>query len=360
MSNIIDLKLEIKTAILLVSGNPWQIIAFNQTAQTWFNGKLKKGNLLSSVVNSINEKALNRRLSKGRNAQFDYHLDLDHMSPIEFTCSLTNQIEGGVIIEGHELTRAHSAELMLSSYSHMIEEKNQELEAAIQARDQFFATMSHELRTPLNSIIGFTESLLDEIYGELNDEQMNVLKKVYGSGHSLMLLLTNLLNLSRIRSGKLELNLKSIDLQKVCLLAVESQREALDEKSIEILFDNKLSEPCEPLADEEWCLQMVEHLLNNAIKFSPKKGVIGINVHQHPQGVRITVWDNGIGIPLTHQSRIFQPFTQVESSLNRAYDGSGLGLSVVSEIISLHGGQISVESKEGIGSKFHLDFVCEC
>ena len=177
MDEYAELALELKTAIIIVSGEPWRVQAFNQKAIEWFGESLKCNTLLSELIPSVNEKGLRRRLAKGRAANFDLEVMLDRPLPVEFSCSKTDRIKDGVILEGADLTRVYSTEMMLSSYSRMIEDKTKELESAIQARDQFFSTMSHELRTPLNSIIGFTESLLDEVYGEVNDEQIAILRR---------------------------------------------------------------------------------------------------------------------------------------------------------------------------------------
>ncbi len=353
-----DLSLELKTAVIVVSGEPWQVKLFNQSAKLWF-GDLQEGALLSTVISGINEKGLLRRLNKGRAAEFDYTVELDRELPVEFVCSKTDLCEDGVILEGRDLTRAHSSEMMLASYSRMIEEKTKELEAAIQARDQFFSTMSHELRTPLNSIIGFTEALIDEIYGEFSDEQLSILQKVYHSGQNLMSLLTNLLYLSRIRSGKLNLSLIETDLAEVCEHAISNLEERFEAQQINIVVDTEAAKECRPKVDPQLCEQMIEHLLDNAIKFSAKGSTVHVSVQPHFNVIRLTVSDSGIGIARENFNRIFQPFTQVEASLARAYEGSGLGLSVVSEVIRLHGGRVSVESTLGQGSKFHLDFVCD-
>ena len=360
MDERIELALELKTAIIIVSGDPWRVRVFNQKAIEWFGDVLNHNILLSKIIPTVNEKALKRRLAKGREATFDFEVQLDRPLPVEFSCSHTKQIENGVILEGVDLTRVHSAELMLSSYSRMIEEKTKELESAIQARDQFFATMSHELRTPLNSIIGFTESLIDEVYGEFNEEQLAILNKIFISGQDLMSLLTNLLYLSRIRSGKLDLSLKRVDLIGVCKEAIDRMSDHIQNRSmnVKLISPNHLS--CWPEADVQWCQQMIEHLLSNAIKFSDEGSQINLVVSSSVQGVRVTVSDEGIGIPVHLHNEIFQPFMQVENSLSRSYQGSGLGLSVVDEVIRLHGGQVSVESRLGQGSKFHLDFICEC
>ena len=354
-----DLNLELKTAIIVVAGDPWQVKQYNQTAKTWFGEALQEDVPVSELISGINERGLVRRLNRGRTAEFDYIVQLDRELPVEFICSKTESYEDGVILEGHDLTRAHSSEMMLASYSKMIEEKTKELEAAIQARDQFFSTMSHELRTPLNSIIGFTEALIDEIYGEFTDEQLSVLQKIYHSGQNLMSLLTNLLYLSRIRSGKLNLNLVETDLAQICEKAIENLEERFEVKKIKVLLDCEAAIDCRPKVDPQLCEQMVEHLLDNAIKFSAEASTVYVQVKPHFNVLRLTVSDSGIGIAQENFNRIFQPFTQVESSLARVYEGSGLGLSVVSEVIRLHGGQVSVESALGQGSKFHLDFVCD-
>lgn len=359
MDQLADLALELNTAIIIVSGEPWRVHDFNQKAVDWFGHRLTRGTVVSALIPSINENALKRRLKKGRTADFDFEVDIDRPIPVEFSCSKTDVLEDGVILEGVDQTRAQSAELMLASYSRMIEEKTKELEAAIQARDQFFSTMSHELRTPLNSIIGFSESLIDEVYGELDDEQQSILKKVFMSGKNLMSLLTNLLYLSRIRSGKIMLSLKKIDLTLLCQRAIESMDEYIKEKGMQVKFISKQEGLCLPQVDEEWGQQMIEHLLNNAIKFSDEKSEIILTVSQSTYGVRVTISDQGIGIAKDRQSYIFQPFTQVDTSLARSYQGSGLGLSVVYEVIQLHGGRVSVESILGQGSHFHLDFNCD-
>jgi signal transduction histidine kinase len=339
-----------------VSGDPWTVRSFNQTANLWFGDELAEGTLLSDLIPSIKESALRRRLKKGRDARFDYEIELARELPVEFVCTQSKTIEDAVILEGIDQTRARSSELMLTSYSKMIEEKNRELEAAIQARDHFFSTMSHELRTPLNSIIGFSESLLDEIYGDLDEEQIPVIEKIYSQGHNLMSLLSSLLNLSRIRSGNLELNLKPLDLREICEQSIFRFQHELEQQ--------QMSASCEleeltvlPLVDEQWCHQLLDHLISNAIKFSPSGSPIGIKLSSFTDRIRITVWDKGIGVHPTYHKKIFQPFTQVDSSLARRYDGSGLGLSVVAEVMRLHGGVVSVESEGRGGSQFHLDFL---
>ena len=353
----IELALELQTAVIIVSRNPWRVHSFNATARKWLGEALNADAHISEILLGINEKALRRRLVKGRDARFDYDLEISPgiIAPVEFVCTLTSGLEEGVILEGSEQTRAKSAELMLSSYSQMIEEKTQELEAAIQARDHFFSTMSHELRTPLNAILGFSESLIDEIYGDLTPEQDKVIKKIYISGQNLMSLLSNLLNLSRIRSGKLGLVLESVNLQEICQESISRFKEELEDKSLKVVTEYQ--DVGQPLIDPLWAHQLIDHLISNAIKFSEEESSIGVHISGQEQSVRVTVWDEGIGIPAQYLNKIFQPFVQVDSSLSRSYEGSGLGLSVVAEVMRLHRGVVSVESKLNRGSQFHLDFM---
>ena len=357
MKPLTEFNLGLRTAIIVVSGEEWTVVSFNTTANRWFGERLCVDQPLAQLLANVNVRALNRRLAKGREARFDCDFDLGagQEIPVEFVCSVTDVIPNGILLEGVERVRARSAELMLTSYSRMIEDKNRELEAAIQARDQFLSTMSHELKTPLNSIVGFSESLLDEIYGELNEDQQLIVQKVFTSGRRLMSLLTNLLNLSRIRSGQLELRRAPTDLRALCEEAVQRFNQELDDKQIHVKIESEQLTTL-PNIDTGWCHQIIDHLLGNAIKFSDLSSRIRITISERSEGVRVTVWDEGIGIPPSQHEKIFQPFTQVDASLSRAYEGSGLGLSMVSEVMRLHGGEVSVESTPGEGSSFHLDF----
>ncbi|MEE2645252.1 MAG: histidine kinase dimerization/phospho-acceptor domain-containing protein, partial [Myxococcota bacterium] len=223
MSRIDELELPLRSALIIVSGSPWTIQRTNETARRWFESPLVEGTPLSAVIPHVREEALLRRIRRGRVAKFDCEVLGPQRLPVEFTCTKSEVIAEGIILEGHDQSRAHSAEVMLNSYSTMIEEKTRELEAAISARDEFFSTMSHELRTPLNSMIGFSESLIDEIYGPLSEDQLTIVEKIHGSGQKLMVLLNNLLQLSRIRSGKLQLTRRSLDLEQLCLRAIQTQ-----------------------------------------------------------------------------------------------------------------------------------------
>ena len=348
-----ELDLELNVGLIIVSGEPWEVRAYNETASDWLGFKLREGAPISQVIPEINERGLLRRLARGRVASFDLEVSDELKLPVEFTCRESDVIEGGVILEGIELTRAKSAEAMLSSYSLMVEEQTRELQVAISSRDVFLASMSHELRTPLNLMIGFCEALLDEVYGDLVVEQEKIIEKVYSNGQNLLSLLNNLLQLSRLRAGKIELSLKEVNLFKLCERVLQGLEEFAKLKGVTLELEHQTSR--NPLADEQWCEQMVTNLLNNAIKFTPAGRKAGLRIEAGPIGVRLIVWDEGVGIPRDHQVSIFQPFTQVESSLSRGYEGPGLGLPLVSEVARLHKGSVSVESELGAGSTFYLD-----
>lgn len=356
---ISEFRFECNSAFVIVTGDPWVVVDFNPTAIKWFENKLKRNQPLSVQI-VCNEKALRKRLQRGRVASFELEVMGDFKLPVLFTLRQLDQgsegLEPQYLLEGQDLTRAKSAEHMLTTYSHMIEEKTRELEAAISARDAFLSAMSHELRTPLNLMIGFSESLLDEVYGELSEAQNEVIQKIYTSGLSLYSLLTNLLSLSRIRSGKLNLNRQAVDLVTICDHIIDQYEEAIELKQLKFSIEG--TPCCQPYVDEQWSEQMISNLLSNAIKFTPENKSIGIRFSTSEKLIRITVWDHGIGIPISQQSKIFQPFFQVDSTLARGYEGSGLGLSLVAEIVRLHGGIVSVESKLGFGSQFHLDLPC--
>jgi signal transduction histidine kinase len=353
----LEFSLELRSAIIVVTGELWTVQSFNQTASRWLGESLSIGAHILDSLPDLNQKTLSRRLKKGRTASFDCTVMDPQSTLVEFSCTYTSQIEGGVILEGLEMTRAKSAEFMLNSYSMMIEEKTRDLEAAISARDAFFATISHELRTPLNAMIGFSESLLDDIYGDLTIEQKSVLERVYANGQNLLSMLNNLLYLSRLRSGKLSLSLKVVDVLRICERVIKDFEEESSNKEIDLEIESEALFHVK--VDEEWCKKMIDNLVDNAIKFTPRGKRAGIKIGTGPIGLRVTVWDEGIGISNENKSLIFQAFIQVESSLSRPYQGSGLGLALVAEISHLHGGEISVSSQLGQGSQFYLDLPCE-
>lgn len=230
---------------------------------------------------------------------------------------------------------------------------NVELDQASKHKDEFFANMSHELRTPLNAILGLSELLTEQLTGPLTPRQLKSVATIKTSGEHLLSLINDILDLSKIEAGKLELHRELVNVEEFCqgcLTFVKTQA---------LLKQIRLDFQCEPRltslhADPKRLKQILVNLLNNAVKFTPAGGRIGFLVAV-PEGesvVRFTVWDTGVGIALADQSRLFQAFTQIDSGLNRGQEGTGLGLALVAKLVELHGGNVALDSDPGKGSRF--------
>ena len=240
-------------------------------------------------------------------------------------------------------------------------------ETANQTKSDFLANMSHELRTPLNHIIGFTELVTGGDFGDLNDIQREYLQDVLQSSKHLLSLINDILDLSKVESGKLELQMMHIQLKGLLERSLNMVKEVAMANRIHVsLVMDDIPERI--LADERKLKQIIFNLLSNAVKFTPKGGQICLMAKvlngfqrftddlQHPRSrshLEISVVDMGIGIQNDNLERIFNPFEQVESSTTRKYQGTGLGLSLTRRLVELHGGKIWAESKgEGLGSTF--------
>jgi signal transduction histidine kinase len=230
---------------------------------------------------------------------------------------------------------------------------NAELARASRLKDEFLANMSHELRTPLTVILGMSESLREAIYGPLNERQLRSLRMVEDSGRHLLTLITDILNLSKIGAGKLELDLGPVFVESICHSSLEFIKQNAQKKQLTVssMFDNAVTHIH---ADGRRLKQILVNLLSNAVKFTPEGGEIGLEVESDPErgAVHLTVWDTGIGIAREDMEHLFQPFVQVDASLSRKYSGAGLGLSLVYRMVEMHGGSVSVESEVGTGSRF--------
>jgi len=221
-------------------------------------------------------------------------------------------------------------------------------DAANRAKSDFLANMSHELRTPLNAIIGFSEILRDQRFGPLNPRQARHVDNVLSSGRHLLQLVNDVLDLSKVESGRMELRLAPIDLRETLGEAVAIVRAVADAKQIEI--EVSLPEPQPPLiADQGKLRQVLYNLLSNAVKFTPDGGQVRVEARQAPGSgppgavpgeLLVMVADTGIGIPERDQRRIFEVFEQAESPLSRVNPGTGLGLALTRKLVELHGGRI--------------------
>jgi signal transduction histidine kinase len=232
-----------------------------------------------------------------------------------------------------------------------IADKSRQLEAASRHKSEFLANMSHELRTPLNAVIGFSEVLLQRMFGELNAKQDEYLKDIYASGQHLLSLINDILDLSKIEAGRMELAPAPFHLPTALENAVTLVKERAGRHGIvlQVDIDPQLGEL---VGDERKVKQVLLNLLSNAVKFTPEGGQISLKAGRRNGEVEIAVSDTGIGIAPEDQAAIFEEFRQVGSDETRKQEGTGLGLTLAKKFVELHGGRIWVESEPGRGSTF--------
>ena len=231
-----------------------------------------------------------------------------------------------------------------------IADKSRQLEAASRHKSEFLANMSHELRTPLNAVIGFSEVLLQRMFGELNDKQDEYLKDIYASGQHLLSLINDILDLSKIEAGRTELTPAPFHLPSALENAVTLVKERAGRHAIALSLDVD-PQLGEAVGDERKIKQVLLNLLSNAVKFAPEGGRITLKAGPRAGAVEIAVTDTGIGIALEDQAAIFEEFRQVGSD-ERRREGTGLGLTLAKKFVELHGGRIWVESEVGRGATF--------
>jgi signal transduction histidine kinase len=231
-----------------------------------------------------------------------------------------------------------------------IEDKSRQLEVASQHKSEFLANMSHELRTPLNAIIGFSEVLSERMFGELNEKQEEYLKDIYASGTHLLSLINDILDLSKIEAGRMELELTDFHLPTAIDNALILVRERAGRRGItlEHSLDDRLGEI---RGDERKVKQVLLNLLSNALKFTPEAGRVEVRARIVDGMAEISVTDTGVGIAPENQGAIFEEFRQVATADKKA-EGTGLGLTLCRKFVELHGGRIWVKSELGVGSTF--------
>lgn len=232
---------------------------------------------------------------------------------------------------------------------------NANLARALRVKDEFLANVSHELRTPLNAILGLSESLAEQIAGPLNEKQLKYISTISESGHHLLSLINDILDLAKIEAGQVTLDINKVDVNAVCQASLRMIKQLAQKKNQEVTLD--IEEGLGLMwADERRLKQMIVNLLSNAVKFTPENGKLGLEVRGDKDGnkVMITVWDTGIGISEEDMEKLFKPFVQLKSGLAREATGTGLGLALVAQMARLHGGSVSVTSQPGVGSRFTI------
>ncbi|AUI68916.1 PAS domain-containing hybrid sensor histidine kinase/response regulator [Beggiatoa leptomitoformis] len=251
---------------------------------------------------------------------------------------------------GRDVTARYEMEMAVRQQAQELSLLNQELLRASRLKDEFLANMSHELRTPLNSILALIEILQEQVYGVVNAQQQKYLSNIDTSGRHLLALINDILDLSKIAAGKMELEIQSTILEGVCQASMNFIREQALRKKIRVTthYDHNVNKI---EADERRLKQILINLLTNAVKFTPEKGEIGLEYKGIPdkKTLEIHIWDTGIGIDKNELSNLFKPFTQLNTT---QHEGTGLGLALVRRLTALHGGDVQVNSEMGKGSRF--------
>jgi signal transduction histidine kinase/FixJ family two-component response regulator/HAMP domain-containing protein len=286
------------------------------------------------------------------------HTQRPDASTIGFLEQLAQQL--GITLQNLEqYANLQRLSLELQARQDEIEVKNRDLERADRLKTEFLANMSHELRTPLNAVIGFSQLLEQQYFGELNDKQLEYIHEIEGAGGHLLDLINDILDLSKIEAGRMELELERLELAEL----LESCARLVRERAVRAGLDLTLEvvPGLSVSGDKRKLKQVIVNLLSNAVKFTPSGGRVTLKAHPLRRGadvrdgdIEISVEDSGIGIPLEDQDRLFTPFTQVDGSLARRHEGTGLGLALSKRLTELHGGVIEVRSTPGQGSTFSL------
>jgi signal transduction histidine kinase/CheY-like chemotaxis protein len=260
-------------------------------------------------------------------------------------------------------------------FERTLEQKNVELEHASRMKSEFLATMSHELRTPLNAIIGFSDALNEGLMGQMTDIQHEYVHDIFASGQHLLSLINDILDLSKVEAGMMALELEPVELKALLTnsLSIVREKAAAERINLELIAGENLGLP---MLDMRKTKQIVYNLMSNAVKFSSNGGRVVLSARRVPRSavgtlsgdwpvhafalasndysdfLEICVSDSGIGISETNMARLFQAFSQIDSSLSRKFEGTGLGLAMVKQLAELHGGTVAVASAEGKGSCF--------
>ncbi|MEG4283484.1 ATP-binding protein [Microcoleus sp. A006_D1] len=270
-----------------------------------------------------------------------------------------------ILVMGQDVTEEHLVAKELAA-------KNADLIHLNRLKDEFLSCISHELKTPLTAVLGLSSLLKDKLIGELNDRQTRYAKLIHKSGRHLMTIVNDILDLTRMETGQLELIPEPVEIAATCKRAFEQAKQLQKEEKFPPQPSKKNDETnAEPSAEIEFTLeiepglsylvadelrlrQMLVNLLANALKFTAAGGKIGLKVNVWEGWIAFTVWDTGIGIPADKQHLIFQKFQQLESTMTRRFQGTGLGLVLTQRLARLHGGDVSFISSENQGSEFTL------
>jgi len=283
-----------------------------------------------------------------------YSLSLSLITPVKKMGGRFDELAAGDFSRHVEVSNRDELGALAANLNRISDELGRlyrQLESANRHKSEFLANMSHELRTPLNAVIGFSEVLKDRMFGELNDKQADYVNDIHGSGKHLLSLINDILDLSKIEAGRMELELADFHLPAVLDTAITLVRERAMSHGIAVSLE-VAAEVGSIRADERKVKQVMLNLLSNAVKFTPEGGSVRVGARMNGQAVEVWVADTGAGIATEDQALVFEEFRQVGRDSARKAEGTGLGLALVKKFVELHGGTIRLESALGQGSTF--------
>jgi PAS domain S-box-containing protein len=275
--------------------------------------------------------------------------------PLEISLSPVESEEGfrvtAILRDVSERKQAEDAlRAVQEKYTQELADRNRELERANRLKSEFLASMSHELRTPLHTVIGFSELLGEELQGPLNEKQKRFVNHIHKDSLHLLELINDVLDLSKIESGRLNLRLETFDFQTVLEESLGSIRPQAQAKSQ--IVETEVVAPLTLEADRLRIKQVLVNLLSNAVKFTPEGGSIRVAVREQGHHAVVSISDTGIGIPKSEHESIFDKFYQVSATTKGVREGTGLGLAITKHLVEEHGGHMSLESEPGKGAVF--------
>ena len=341
--------------------NPALKLMLGMDPQNGLHGEYERFTSREYQEGVVNHLLLGRQ---GTPLEFDYVMHTnsgeDRNMRITVTPRWKNEEVIGTIAVFTDLSREKEVEKNILASRDQLRLANAALEKAARMKDEFLASMSHELRTPLTGILGLSEIMRLGMYGELSEKQLKAIQNIEQSGRVLLDLINDILDLSRIESGTMELAPAACSLDDVCRSSVRMVSGMVNQKNQAITYAGPGNNVI-MMADSRRIKQILVSLLRNAVKFTPDNGSLGliVKVNEENSQVDLCVWDTGIGISKEDQTQLFIPFLQLDGRLQRKYSGVGLGLALVNRLVEMHGGKINVDSEPGLGSRFTVTLPIE-